>query len=67
MHDVKAKPHLELYVLYVANCLPNCQSKNKETLVNFKGLSQDGGQAEIAENLCASFFNEDLSNDTTFI
>ncbi len=24
------------------------------------------GQAEIAENLCASFFNEDLSNDTHF-
>jgi hypothetical protein len=33
--------------------------KNKEALQNFKGLSQDGGQAKIAENLCASPFNKD--------
>jgi hypothetical protein len=33
---------------------------------NFKGLSQDGGQANFAENLCASPFNKDLSNETSF-
>jgi hypothetical protein len=29
-------------------------------------LSQNGAQAELAENLSASFFDEDLSFDTTF-
>jgi hypothetical protein len=33
---------------------------------NFKGLSQDGGRVKFAENLRASPFNDDLSNDTTF-
>ncbi len=34
-------------VCAVANCFPNCQSRRKDTLVNFEGLSQDGGRAEL--------------------
>jgi hypothetical protein len=33
--------------------------RDKLALGNFKGLSQDGGQADYAVNLCASHFNED--------
>jgi hypothetical protein len=33
---------------------------------NLEELSQNGAQAELAENLCAPFFNEGLSFDTTF-
>jgi hypothetical protein len=42
---------------------------NKEALGNFKGLSQDGWRAKLAENLRASPFNKDLSNgnETTFL
>jgi hypothetical protein len=36
----------------------------KEALVNFEGLSQEGGQVKLAENLRASLFI--LSNDITF-
>jgi hypothetical protein len=36
---------------------------NKEALKHFKGLSQDGGAGEI---FCASPFNKDLLNETTF-
>ncbi len=32
---------------------------------NFKELSHDGGRAKFAENLGASTFNKDLSNDPT--
>jgi hypothetical protein len=32
----------------------------------FKGLSHDGGQAKLADNLCASPSNTVLSNETTF-
>ena len=34
--------------------------------IGFKGLSQAGGRAKFAENLRASHFNGDLSNETTF-
>ncbi len=27
-----------------------------------KGLSQDGGRADISQNLCASLFNKDISS-----
>jgi hypothetical protein len=33
---------------------------------NFKGLSQDGGRADISETLCSSLFNDDLSKEPTF-
>jgi hypothetical protein len=39
---------------------------NKVALANFKGLSQDSKRADIAENLRASLFNDNLSNDATF-
>jgi len=48
------------------NCVHNCQILNKEALLNFKGLLQDGGRADFAVNFCASPFNKDLSHDTTF-
>jgi hypothetical protein len=38
----------------------------KEELKYFKELSDDGGQAVFAENLHASPFNKDLSNEATF-
>jgi hypothetical protein len=40
--------------------------ENKEALKNFKGHSQDVGQAKFAENIHASPFNEDRSNENTF-
>jgi hypothetical protein len=63
---IKAKPQLELYVLFPIAC----RIANQRTRSRWKTLKDShriGGQAELAENLCASFFNEDLSNDTTFI
>ncbi len=44
----------------VANCFPNCQSLNKQMLVNFEGLSQDGGRAELTKNLF-TFFSSFIS------
>ncbi len=35
-------------------------------MINFEGLSQEGGQVDLAENLHASLFSEDLSNGFTF-
>jgi hypothetical protein len=34
--------------------------------LNFKGLSQDGGLADFYKSLCASIFNDDLSNEPDF-
>jgi hypothetical protein len=34
--------------------------------LNFKQLSNDGGQTKFAENLRASPFNKELSNENTF-
>jgi hypothetical protein len=39
---------------------------NEVALENFKGLVQDGGQAEFSKTLRASLFYKDLSNDTIF-
>ncbi len=47
------------------NWLPTWQLKNKEALLNFKGLSEDGGRAKFAENLSASPLNKYLPNETT--
>ncbi len=47
------------------NWLPNWQFKNKEVLYYFKGLSEDGGNAKFSENLRATPFQKDLSNETT--
>ncbi len=33
---------------------------------NFKGLSQHGGRADFSQNLRASIFNDDLSNEPNF-
>jgi len=55
------------FYVRLANWVPNSQlGKEWGGAENFKGLSQDGGQAKLAENLHASPFNDDLSNDTTF-
>jgi hypothetical protein len=51
------------------NWFPNWQLKNKEALEYFTELSEDGGGGEgakFAENLSASPFYKDLSNETTF-
>jgi hypothetical protein len=40
--------------------------KNKEALLNFKWLSEDGGRPKFAVNLRASSFNKNISNETTF-
>jgi hypothetical protein len=40
--------------------------KNKMAISNFKGLSEAGGWGKFAENLRASPFNKNLSNETTF-
>jgi hypothetical protein len=41
--------------------------KNKEALLNFKGLSQDGRRTDFSENQRASLFNnDDLSTELTF-
>jgi hypothetical protein len=32
----------------------------------FKGLSQDGGLTDFSENLSASLFHDDLSNEPSF-
>ncbi len=37
-----------------------------EALGKLRGLSQDRGRAKFAENLRASSFQKDLSNETTF-
>jgi hypothetical protein len=42
------------------------KNKNKEALLNFKGLSEDEGWAKFAGNLRPSPFFKDLSNETTF-
>jgi hypothetical protein len=34
--------------------------------LNFKGLSQDGRWADFYKSLCASIFNDDLSNEPDF-
>ncbi len=39
---------------------------NKVAVANFEGLSHGGKRADIAKNLLASLFNDNLSNDTTF-
>ncbi len=40
---------------------------NNEALANFNGLfQQDRERINVAQNLRASVFNKDLSNDTTF-
>ncbi len=48
------------------NWFPNWELKNREELLHFKGLSEDGRQAKFAENLGSFQFNKDLSNETTF-
>ncbi len=48
------------------NWFLNWQLKNEEEVENFKGLSEGEGRAKFAENLRASLFNKDLSNETTF-
>jgi hypothetical protein len=37
-----------------------------EAIKNFKGLSQDWGRIDFSENLRASLFNDDLSNEPNF-
>jgi hypothetical protein len=41
------------------------QKTRKRLNFNFKGLSQNGGRAKLAENLRASPFNKEMSNETT--
>jgi hypothetical protein len=40
--------------------------KNKEVLLNFTGLSHDGGRTDFSENICASLFNAGLLSELTF-
>jgi hypothetical protein len=40
--------------------------KKQAGSLSFKGLSQDGRWTDFSENLCASLFNDDLSNVSTF-
>jgi hypothetical protein len=55
LQDEKAKPRLELFALLpIVFRITN--QRVKEALVNFEGLSQEGGQAELAENQHASLF-----------
>ncbi len=46
-----------------SNGFPNCQLKTRRRSKNCKGLSEDGGRTEFSENLRASLFNDDLSNE----
>jgi hypothetical protein len=39
----------------------------KKTRRRIKGLSKDGGQAKFTENLCASLYYKNVSNEYTFI
>jgi hypothetical protein len=50
LHDVKAKPRLKLFAL-LPIVFQIANQRVKEALVNFEGISQEGGQAELAENL----------------
>jgi hypothetical protein len=46
-----------IFITAITSWFSNCQSKNKEALYNFKGLSEDGVQAKFSENLRAPPFN----------
>jgi hypothetical protein len=50
----------------IANCVPDYLLMNKVPLANFKGLSLDGQREDFAKSLCASLFNDDISNAITF-
>jgi hypothetical protein len=41
--------------------------KKQGGALNFKRFSQHGRRTDFSENLCASLFNDDLSNEPTFI
>jgi hypothetical protein len=53
-------------VCTVANCFANCHSTNNEALVNFKGLSQDGGVQNKLKISAPVSLIKCLSIDTTF-
>jgi hypothetical protein len=55
---------VEVHV-HVGNYDPTCQQLY-EGAGNLLGFSQDGDRRIFLKNLCASPFNKDLSNDTTF-
>jgi len=40
--------------------------RQRPSLQDLKGLSQDGGWADFHKNLCASLFNKYLSNEPYF-
>ncbi len=63
MH-VGKRPHTELCVLLAIRFL--IANKCTRCCIIFEELSQNGAQAELAENIRATFFDEDLSFDTTF-
>jgi hypothetical protein len=50
--------------IYERCLVANYQFLNLVALANFKGLSQNGQQADFAKNLRASLFYDDLSNYT---
>jgi hypothetical protein len=50
---------LDIYVCH-GNCVLHCQSMNEVTLKNFKGISQDRGQAKFSKNLHTSNFSKDI-------
>ncbi len=56
-------------MIFIAAIPIGFQIANKKTRrrlnFNFKGLAHNGGQAKLAENLRASPFNKDMSNETT--
>jgi hypothetical protein len=60
----KKRPLTELYApLAIVSVLP---IKKQEGNLNFYGLSQDGGRTDFSENLYASLFNDEQSNEPTF-
>jgi hypothetical protein len=59
LYDVKQKSQMEL-------CTPSPITVRGGDRCNFKGLSQEGGQAKLAENLRASPFDKELSNKISF-
>jgi hypothetical protein len=54
LHNEKKKHLIQVRNIYspqLSKLLYNCKFKNKEALLCFEGLSEDGGQAEFSKNL----------------
>ncbi len=54
------------YSLQLSKLLYNWQLKNKEVLLFFEGVLEDGGGRIFLKSFRASLFNEDLSNEPNF-